>query len=85
MLFESFQGVVREEVPLGPYTWLQLGGVAKYFAEPKDVEQLQALVCFANAQGVALRVLGGGSNVLVRDRGFDGLVLHLSAPAFEKI
>jgi UDP-N-acetylmuramate dehydrogenase len=85
MLFESFQGVVREEVPLGPYTWLQLGGVAKYFAEPKDVEQLQALVCLANAQGVALRVLGGGSNVLVRDRGFDGLVLHLSAPAFEKI
>jgi len=84
MLFDSFQGAVREEVPLAPYTWLQLGGNAKYFAEPTDVEQLQGLVCLANAKGVAIRVLGGGSNILVRDRSFDGLVLHLSAPAFEK-
>jgi hypothetical protein len=36
MLFGKFQSSVREGVPLAPYTWLQLGGPAKYFAEPSD-------------------------------------------------
>jgi len=85
MLFGKLQGSVREGVPLAPYTWLQLGGPAKYFAEPSDVEQLQEIVRIANREGLSIRVLGGGSNILVRDKGFDGLVLHLSAPCFEKI
>ncbi len=85
MLFGKLQGSVREGVPLAPYTWLQLGGPAKYFAEPSDVEQLQEIVRIANREGLSIRVLGGGSNILVRDKGFDGLVLHLSAPWFEKI
>jgi len=85
MLFGKFSGAVREGVPLAPYTWLQLGGPAKYFAEPADLEQLQEIVRIATQSGLSIRVLGGGSNLLVRDRGFDGLVLHLSAPCFEKI
>lgn len=85
MLFEKYQGAVREGVPLAPYTWLQLGGSAKYFAEPSEVEQLQEIVGVANREGLSIRVLGGGSNLLVRDKGFDGLVIHLTAPCFEKI
>jgi UDP-N-acetylmuramate dehydrogenase len=85
MLFGKFQGSVREGVPLAPYTWLQLGGPAKYFAEPTDVEQLQQIVRLATHEGIPIRVLGGGSNILVRDKGYDGLVLHLTAPCFEKI
>jgi UDP-N-acetylmuramate dehydrogenase len=85
MLFGKFQGSVREGVPLAPYTWLQLGGQAKYFAEPSDTDQLVEIVRTANQQGIPIRVLGGGSNVLVRDNGFDGIVLHLTAPCFEKI
>jgi len=85
MLFEKFHGSVREGVPLAPYTWLQLGGSAKYFAEPTDVEQLQEIVRLAHREGLSIRVLGGGSNILVRDKGFDGLVIHLSSPSFEKV
>ncbi|MCY3005637.1 MAG: FAD-binding protein [Planctomycetota bacterium] len=85
MLFGKFKGSVREGVPLAPYTWLQLGGEAKYLAEPADTEQLVDIVRLASQEGISIRVLGGGSNVLVSDKGFDGLVLHLSAPCFEKI
>jgi UDP-N-acetylmuramate dehydrogenase len=85
MLFGKFKGSVREGVPLAPYTWLQLGGAAKYLAEPADVDQLVDIVALASQEGISVRVLGGGSNVLVSDKGFDGLVLHLSAPCFEKI
>jgi UDP-N-acetylmuramate dehydrogenase len=85
MVFEKFAGSVRSAVPLAPYTRLQLGGSARYFAEPCDVDQLHEIVTTAHQEGISVRVLGGGSNVLVRDKGFDGLVIHLSAPCFEKI
>lgn len=85
MVFEKFAGSVRSAVPLAPYTWLQLGGSAAFFAEPIDADQLQAIVQTANREGMPIKVLGGGSNVLVRDKGFDGLVIHLSAPFFERI
>lgn len=85
MLLDQFKSFVRENVPLAPYTWLQLGGNAKYFAEPADAEQLQRLVAEASRHSIAIRLLGGGSNVLVKDSGFDGLVIQLIAPAFQKI
>ncbi|MBM3965079.1 MAG: FAD-binding protein [Planctomycetes bacterium] len=85
MLLESFKSFVRENVPLAPYTWLHLGGCARYFAEPADFEQLQGLVAEASRQSIGVRILGGGSNILVKDSGFDGLVIQLIAPAFQKI
>jgi UDP-N-acetylmuramate dehydrogenase len=62
-----------------------LGGPARYFCEPADESQLQQLLSQAAADSVAVRILGGGSNLLVRDFGFDGLVIQLSSPAFAKI
>ncbi len=76
---ESF---VRQSEPLAMHTWFQLGGPAEYFAEPETVEQLVTLVGRCHEEGVAMRMLGQGSNILVRDEGVPGMVIHLSAPAF---
>jgi len=85
MLLEKFKNVVQENVPLAPFTWLQLGGTARWLAEPVDLEQLQGLVQAAAADSIPVRILGGGSNVLVRESGFPGLVIQLTSPAFQSI
>jgi len=85
MLLERFPNAVRENVSLAPYTWLQIGGNAKFIAEPVDVEQLQQMVSVAAKEAFPVRILGGGSNVLVRESGFEGLVIQLASPAFETV
>jgi UDP-N-acetylmuramate dehydrogenase len=84
-LFSGFEHIVREGEPLAPYTWFRLGGQAQYFAEPTSVDELAKLVKRAGEAGVPARLLGGGSNVLVRDEGVQGLILHLTAAAFGNI
>src|SRR5262245_28075367 len=81
----GFEHIVRENEPLAPYTWLRLGGAAQYFAEPARVEELAALVRRCFESGLAVRILGGGSNLLVRDEGITGMVVALGAAAFGKI
>jgi UDP-N-acetylmuramate dehydrogenase len=81
----GFEHIVRENEPLAPHTWLRLGGPAQYFAEPTSVEELAALVRRCFESGLAVRVLGGGSNLLVRDEGITGMVVALGAAAFGKI
>ena len=78
----GLEHVVREAEPLAPYTWLRLGGPAQFFAEPTTRDELAKLVLRAREQGYAVRLLGGGSNVLVPDDGLRGVVVHLSAPEF---
>ena len=73
-LFSGFEHIVREREPLAPYTWFRLGGVAEYLAEPTSGEELDALVKRCREQEIPVRVLGGGSNLLVRDQGVPGLV-----------
>lgn len=85
MKFQDFERIVRQGVLLGPHTWFGLGGPAEYFAEPGTVEELGALVRRCHDEGVNVRVLGGGSNLLVRDEGVSGMVLRLSATAFNDI
>jgi len=78
----GFEKIVRQSEPLAMHTWFQLGGPAEYFAEPGSVEELIALTRRCRDEGVEVRLLGQGSNILVRDEGVPGLVVHLSAPAF---
>lgn len=68
--------------PLAHHTWLGLGGAAGYFCEPVDVEALGRVVRRCRDRGIPLRVIGGGSNVLVSAAGFPGMVVRLSAAAF---
>ena len=74
--------IVRQGEPLAMHTWFQLGGTAEYFAEPTNVDELVGLVRRCQEHAIPLRVLGGGSNILVRDEGVPGLVIQLAAPAF---
>lgn len=76
---------MRLHEPLAPHTWMGIGGPADYFAEPRTVEELQAVVQRAANEGLQVRLLGGGSNLLVRDEGVQGVVIRLSAPAFNQI
>ena len=84
-LISGFEHFVRENEPLSPLTSLRLGGSAEYFAEPTSIEELAAIVKRFSEEGVAVRLIGAGSNVLVPDDGVSGLVIHLSAPAFCQI
>ncbi|GAA2840777.1 UDP-N-acetylmuramate dehydrogenase [Nonomuraea rubra] len=63
---------------LAPYTTLRLGGPARDFAEATSAEQLVSLIAEADMNGVPTLVLGGGSNVVVSDAGFDGLVVKVA-------
>jgi UDP-N-acetylmuramate dehydrogenase len=78
-------GCVKEKVPLADRTWFKLGGAAQFFAEPTSAEELEAVIRRAHSEGLQVRLLGGGSNVLVRDEGVSGMVLSLTGPAFSNI
>ncbi len=76
---------VAEKVPLADRTWFKLGGPAQYFAEPSSVDELTAVVKRCRDEGLAVRLLGGGSNVLVRDEGVAGMTISLTHPGFADI
>lgn len=67
---------VRAGVLLGPLTTYKVGGEARWFAEPKDLEDLRSIL-EARPPGMEVVILGRGSNVVVSDDGIDGLVLRL--------
>lgn len=81
----DFQSIIRPQEPLAPRTWLRLGGVAEYLAEPTSRDQLIALVTTCHNQGITTRLLGGGSNLLVRDGVVEGMVISLAHPTFGEL
>jgi UDP-N-acetylmuramate dehydrogenase len=74
---------IREGVALAPFTTLGIGGPARYFVVAATEEDVVAAVAWARERGVKLFVLGGGSNLLVRDEGFDGLVVQMAIRGIE--
>lgn len=68
---------IRENILLSPYTTFKVGGPARYFAEVTSDDEVRDAVRFADKKDLPLLVLGGGSNVLIADTGFSGLVLHM--------
>lgn len=83
--FSGFEEIVRLQQPLAPRMWFGLGGPAEYFAEPRTQDELAALIKRCRDEEISVRLLGGGSNVLIPDEGVLGLVIHLSAPTFAEI
>ncbi len=69
---------IQENVPLAPLTTLRVGGAARYFAELKREDDVREAAQFANARELPLFVLGGGSNLVVSDSGWPGLVLRIA-------
>lgn len=82
---EEFKEITRPDEPLAPYTWLKIGGPAQYLVEPRNVDELAAVVKRCHADGIPVRVLGGGSNLLVREEGVSGVVIHLNDSNFSQI
>lgn len=68
---------IKSHVPLGPLTTLGVGGAARYFAEARSEAEVLEVVSYAAEGGMPLFVLGGGSNLVISDRGWPGLVLKI--------
>lgn len=69
---------IRKNVALAPFTTFRVGGPARYFATVKTEPELREALAFARTKGVPYFILGGGSNILVPDDGFPGLVVKLA-------
>lgn len=74
----------EELVPLAPFTTFGIGGPARWFASIADESSLAEAVGFARDRALPVFVLGGGSNLLVSDEGFPGLVLHIATKGIEQ-
>lgn len=69
---------MKEHLPLSRYTTLGTGGPARWFDQPESVDELVARLAWAEAEGLEVAVVGLGSNLLVADEGFPGVVLKLA-------
>ncbi|TAK95841.1 UDP-N-acetylmuramate dehydrogenase [Patescibacteria group bacterium] len=73
---------IQENVPLSKFTTFRIGGPAKFFVVVSNEAELLEALKYAENQGLDFFVMGGGSNVLVSDQGFNGLVIKLSNAEF---
>lgn len=73
----KFRGRMLENEPLARYTTYRIGGPARYFLTPAEVDDVAKALQFAQEKGVPWLVLGLGSNVLIKDGGFPGLVIKM--------
>ena len=73
-LKKNLQGELRENFDLSKSNWLGIGGKANFFFKPKDLKDLQIFLR-NNNRHFPIIVIGSGSNLLIRDKGFDGVVI----------
>jgi UDP-N-acetylmuramate dehydrogenase len=70
--------LLLENISLAPLTTIKIGGPAKYFVEASNIGEVQEAFSYARSRDLALFVLGGGSNLLIADAGWPGLVLKIA-------
>lgn len=73
---------IHTNIPLKNYTTMRLGGPARFMVDVHTKEEVQAAYRNAASQGLPVFTLGGGSNIIIGDAGFDGLVLRMRVPGF---
>lgn len=83
--FDGLQDFVTADAPMAPLVWFRIGGHAAFFAKPRTLEELVTVIRRAREASIPVRLLGGGSNVLVRDEGVQALVIHLESPFFSDV
>jgi UDP-N-acetylmuramate dehydrogenase len=74
---------IRHNVRLADYSTMRLGGIADYLADIASTSELIEAIDWANAQGVPVMMIGGGSNIIWRDEGYRGLVLVCKLRGFD--
>ena len=75
----------RADVPLAPFTTFKVGGPAEWLIEPRSSDEIVDALRLAHRSGVAVTLLGGGSNVLIGDRGVRGLVIRPRGGQIEQL
>ena len=78
-------GTIKLYEPLSKHTTMRIGGPAQFWAEPETEESFARLVRFCTLNEIPLFVIGRGSNLLVRDGGIRGVVVHLARGEFKKV
>jgi len=78
-------GDVRLYEPLSKHTTLRVGGPAQFWVEPRNENSLAELIRFCQRENLPLFIIGRGSNLLVRDGGIRGVVVHPCGGDFDKI
>lgn len=82
MTFDKIKDIQRN-ISLALYTTFKIGGPAKYFYLAKDTKSLIEIIEAAKQEKIPFFILGGGSNVLILDQGFDGLVIKIQSSKFK--
>lgn len=81
---KGFKGIIKRDEPLAPYTTFGIGGPCDIFAVPEDIEDLKTLLKIIKDLKIPFFVIGGGSNLLISDKGFRGVVISLGR-GFDRI
>ena len=81
-LADQFPEITKRNAPLAPFTHLKIGGPAEFLVQPRNLDELNAVLRACQQQGVKVRMLGGGYNLLVRDDPVPGAVIRLTAEPF---
>lgn len=84
-IFNGLEDVVENDSPLASFTCFGIGGKADYLAKPQTVDQLKDIVTRCNENGIPVRILGEGSNLLISDDGVKGMVIKLEGGDFGKV
>lgn len=79
-----FKGKISLNEPLARFTTFRIGGVADYYVEPVDADDVLSIVNYVTKQGVPFYVMGNGSNILISDEGIRGVVINLES-AFNQL
>jgi UDP-N-acetylmuramate dehydrogenase len=83
--WDDFAAICRPDEPLARHTWYGLGGPARWLLEPRNAGELGRVVRRLRDAGIPWNVLGCGANLLVSDEGYDGAVIRLTAPGFQRL
>jgi len=84
-VFKEFDDIVQADFPLGAMTTFGVGGTCEYLLRPRSEEELQGVLERCDAEGLDVRAIGRGSNILVRDEGVPGAVVQLDDKSFGDI
>lgn len=83
-ILPKVRGKYQKDVPLSKHTWFGVGGPAEVMFHPQDAEDLSHFIR-TKPYNLPICIIGGGSNILVRDGGIPGVVIKLDSPSFRKI
>jgi len=76
---------LKKNVELSKYTTFGIGGPAQFMVEPRSTEELREALDFAESEGLKVLPLGGGSDILLPDSGFRGLVIRFSRLSYVEV